>query len=111
MINQRKLKSKESNGAGIRGVQGREDQEDEDQFLLTTLVPPDVDVSRVDVQKASKSWGLTLVGYSLGITIAVDSLIVEQLRLTFARVCVLIKNDSTLPDEINVSIAGGSIKT
>ncbi|KAH0458959.1 hypothetical protein IEQ34_011773 [Dendrobium chrysotoxum] len=38
IYNQRKLKSKESNGAGTRGVQGREDQEDEDQMgvVLTT---------------------------------------------------------------------------
>ncbi|KAL0921179.1 hypothetical protein M5K25_008227 [Dendrobium thyrsiflorum] len=40
---------------------------------------------------------------------AVDSLTVEQMRLTFARVCVLINKDFCLPEEVNISIAGNII--
>ncbi|XP_020681566.1 uncharacterized protein LOC110098944, partial [Dendrobium catenatum] len=50
--------------------------------------------------------GISNISSFFGISIFVDSFTANRSRLTFARVCVLISKDSTLPDEIPIEIDG-----
>ncbi|PKU81814.1 RNA exonuclease 1 [Dendrobium catenatum] len=53
--------------------------------------------------------GISTIASYIGNPLSVDSLTAKRARLTYARVCVSITKDSTLPDEIPINIEGEDI--
>ncbi|XP_028554070.1 uncharacterized protein LOC110093062 [Dendrobium catenatum] len=53
--------------------------------------------------------GISTIASYIGNPLSVDSLIAKRARLTYARVCVSITKESTLPDEIPINIEGEDI--
>ncbi|XP_020702249.1 uncharacterized protein LOC110113881 [Dendrobium catenatum] len=54
--------------------------------------------------------GISTIASYIGIPLSVDNLTAKRARLTFARVCVSVSKDSTLPDEIPINIEGMDIQ-
>ncbi|XP_020671933.2 uncharacterized protein LOC110091960 [Dendrobium catenatum] len=54
--------------------------------------------------------GISTIASYIGIPLSVDNLTAKRARLTFARVCVSVSKDSTLPDEIPINIEGVDIQ-
>lgn len=52
------------------------------------------------------SEGISRIASKIGVPIAADKLTEEKSRLTFARICVLVDNKATYPEEIQVSLDG-----
>ncbi|PKU77052.1 hypothetical protein MA16_Dca001658 [Dendrobium catenatum] len=52
------------------------------------------------------SEGISRIASKIGIPVAADKLTEQKTRLTFARVCVLVDNLATYPEEIHVSLDG-----
>ncbi|KAI0488382.1 hypothetical protein KFK09_028212 [Dendrobium nobile] len=50
--------------------------------------------------------GISRIASKIGIPIAADNLTEQKTRLTFARICILVDNSATYPEEILVSLDG-----
>ncbi|XP_020675198.1 uncharacterized protein LOC110094329 [Dendrobium catenatum] len=52
------------------------------------------------------SEGISRIASKIGVPVAADKLTEEKSRLTYARICVLVDNKATYPEEIHVSLDG-----